>query len=429
MIDAADSAALLSVEEARERILAGVAALPAAPTPLLDALGLVLASDVSADTNIPPFRNSAMDGYAVRATDLRGATGDRPAVLQVIAEGPAGYAPRATVTPGTAIRIMTGAPLPDGADTVVRFEETGEAREQGQRGTGRATIAIHVDQPAGINVREAGEDIRHGQLVLRAGTVLRPVEIGVLASLNYALAPVHRRPVVAIIATGDEVVDLGPDLQAGQIRNSNSYALAALVRRYGGVPRLLGVTRDDAAALEQTLQQASQADLIVSSGGVSVGDYDFVKDVLRMVGRIDLWQVRMKPGKPLAYGWLAGRPLLGLPGNPVAAFVSFEIFGRPLLLRLLGHPTWRKPTVRARLSEPVENRGGRQHYVRAVVQRAGAEFVVCPTGEQGSGVLTALLRANSLLVIPEGVTALRAGDEADVELLHAEQGADLCDQP
>jgi molybdopterin molybdotransferase len=416
--------ATIGVDEARARVLAGAGPLPAEDVPLLDALGRVLAEDVVAGCDIPPFRNAAMDGYAVRSADLAGAGRRSPVRLPVVAEGPAGYAPRGAVAAGTAIRIMTGAPLPPGADTVVRFEETDEPPDGGRdRAAAAAAVAIHVAQGPWINVREAGEDVRRGETVLRAGAILRPAEIGVLASLDRAAVPVHRRPAVAIVATGDEVVEPGRPLGPGQIRDSNSYALAALVRRYGGVPRLLGVARDSAAELIRTLREARDADLIVSSGGVSVGDYDMVKDVLRAEGRIELWQVRMKPGRPLAFGRLGDRPFLGLPGNPVAAFVSFELFGRPLLLRLLGHRDWRKPTVRARLAGPVENRDGRRHFVRATVEPGPDGPVVRPTGEQGSGVLTALTRANGLLVVPDGVQGLAAGDEVEVEMLHWEQGS------
>jgi molybdopterin molybdotransferase len=418
---------LLGVDEALARVLAGVAPLPPCDTVLLDALGMVLAEEVVADADIPPFRNSAMDGYAVRSADLAGAARDRPVALRVVAEGPAGYPPRGAVGPGEAIRIMTGAPLPPGADTVVRFEETDEvaygAGKAARDRPGAATVAIGVDQGPWINVREAGEDVRRGERVLAAGALLRPAEIGVLASLNRATVRVHRRPVAAIVATGDEVVDLGPPLRPGQIRNSNSHTLAALVARYGGAPRLLGVARDDVAELGSTLQAAAacEADLVLSSGGVSVGDYDVVKDVLRAEGRIDLWQVRMKPGKPLAFGRLGGKPFLGLPGNPVAAYVSFELFARPLLLRLRGVRDLRKPTIRARLAEPVENQGGRRHFVRATVAAGPGGPTVRPTGEQGAGVLAALTRANGLLIIPDGVRRLKAGDEADVQLLHWEQ--------
>jgi molybdopterin molybdotransferase len=328
------------------------------------------------------------------------------------------------VTPGTAIRIMTGAPLPPGADTVIRFEETDELARgfATDRAPGETEVRIFTAQDQWINVREAGEDVRRGTAVLRAGMLLRPPEIGVLASLGRGMVAVHRRPTVAIVSTGDEVVPPGQPLRPGQIRDSNSATLAALVRRYGGVPRLLGVARDTVGDLTDLLAAARDADLIITSGGVSVGDYDMVKDVLRAEGRIEIWQVRMKPGKPLAFGRLADRPFLGLPGNPVAAYVSFELFARPLILRQLGHAIVRKPAVRAHLTQPLNNRGGRRHYVRALVSNGSDGREVRPTGEQGSGVLTALTRANGLLVIPDGVEHLDAGSLVDVEMLYWEQG-------
>jgi len=414
---------MIGVAAARRAILAGVVPLPIEEVPLLDALGLVLADTITATADIPPFRNSAMDGYAVRAADLRAATRTMPARLRVIAEGPAGYAPRGTVTRGTAIRIMTGAPLPPGADTVVRFEETDEPTRDPAHAAAEPEVAVFVAQGPAINVRETGEDLRAGSVALAAGTALRPAELGVLASLGYGRVRVHRRPQIAIVSTGDEVVPAGQPLAPGQIRDSNSTTLAALVRRYGGVPRLLGVARDTVAELTATLTAARDADLILTSGGVSMGDYDMVKDVLRAEGRIDIWQVRMKPGKPLAYGQLGGKPFLGLPGNPVAAYVSFELFARPIILRQLGHATLDKPTIRARLAERVRNGGGRQHYVRALVTAGPDGPIVRPTGEQGSGVLTALTRANGLIVIPEGVEALAADALVEVEMLHWEQGA------
>jgi molybdopterin molybdotransferase len=407
---------MIRVADALARVMAGITPLPAESVPLHDALGRVLAEDVVSTEDIPPFRNSAMDGYAVRAADLSGASRSSPARLRVVGHGPAGYAPSATVSPGTAVRIMTGAPLPPGADTVVRFEETDNRSD---------TVAIYLSQEPWVNVREAGEDIRDGVLVLGVGTALRPAEIGVLASLNRPRATVHRRPRVAILSTGDEVAPLGQPLQPGQIRDSNSHTLAALVRRCGGEPQLLGVARDTIGELTAALHAAREADLILSSGGVSVGDYDMVKDVLRAEGRIDIWQVRMKPGRPLAFGHLGDRPFLGLPGNPVAAYVSFEVFARPVLLRQLGHADCRKPTILARLTEPIANRGGRQHYIRAEVAPGPDGPTVRPTGEQGSGVLTALVRANGLLVVPDGTDHLPAGAHVEVEMLHWEHGTGL----
>ncbi len=415
---------MIGVDEALRAILAGIAPLPTEELPILDALGLILAEEIVATDDSPPFRNSAMDGYAVRAADLTGASRESPVRLRVVAEGPAGYAPRGEVTPGTAIRIMTGAPLPPGADTVVRFEETDEPQHEAVP-TKASVVKIAVTQAHWVNVREAGEDIRAGETALRRGALLRPAEIGVLASLGRATVQVHRRPVVAIVSTGDEVVDLGQPLQPGQIRNSNSYTLAALVQRYGGLPRLLGVARDTIADLTAVLAAARDADLIISSGGVSVGDYDMVKDVLRAEGQIDIWQVRMKPGKPLAYGRLGGKPFLGLPGNPVAAYVSFELFARPILLRQLGHANIGKPSIRARVTVPLTNRGGRRHFVRAFVADGPQGLETRPTGDQGSAVLTALTRANGLLVVTDDQEQVAIGESVEVLLLHHEQGSEL----
>lgn len=420
------SAFWINVDDALTRVLAGALPLGVETTPLLDALGRILATNIVAESDTPPFRNSAMDGYAVRAADIACASSTLPVELAVVADAPAGYATTATVEPGTAIRIMTGAPLPVGADTVVRFEDTNEDASRGVNETtarvSDRTIGILVAQRASVNVREAGEDIARGTTVLRAGTPIRPVEIGLLAALGHGAVPVYRRPVVAVVATGDEVIGLGGSLSPGQIRDSNSYTIAALVRRYGGTPRLLGVARDRVDELTARLLTARSADLIVSSGGVSVGDYDMVKHVLRAEGEIDLWQVRMKPGKPLAFGYLGGKPFLGLPGNPVAAYVSFELFARPLLLRLQGLHDVNKPMLRARLMAPLANKGGRQHYVRATISAGEHGPTVEPTGDQGSGVLTALAKCNGLLVVPEGVTQLEPGAAVDVLLLHWEQG-------
>jgi len=414
-----DPDSLLSVDEVRERLLGAVQPLPPVRIPLLDAIDLVLADSVVAGQDVPPFTNSAMDGYAVRASDTIAAGPDSPVTLRVVAEVPAGTPPAVAVRPGEAARIMTGASLPQGADAVVRFEDTDEwcTVERARPDRLRSLIRIFRRITPGENVRLAGEDITAGQQVLPAGTVLRPACIGLLASLNLRWVTVHRRPRVAILATGDEVVDLGPPLWPGQIRNSNNYTLAALVKQTGGEPILLGVVRDDPDDIRLRLRQARGVDLILTSGGVSIGDYDLVKHVLQAEGRIELWQVRIKPGKPMAFGWIGGVPLLGLPGNPVAAFVAFVQFGRPMLLKLLGYREWRLPVVRARLMAPCENRGRRRHFVRVSVERRGDEWVARPVGAQGSGILSSLALANGLAVIPEAWSEAPTGAIVDVQLL------------
>jgi molybdopterin molybdotransferase len=315
---------------------------------------------------------------------------------------------------------MTGAVMPEGADAVVRFEETDETAFGPARGNRveRGTIGITRAAKPWDNVRPAGEDVAEGAEVLRAGTVLRPPEIGLLAALNRATVPVHRRPRVAILSTGDEVIDLGPELLPGQIRNSNSYTLAAMAKGYGAEPVILGVARDTLDDLTERLTTARNADLIVTSGGVSLGDYDMVKDVLSAEGQIAIWQVRMKPGKPLAFGQLGGVPLLGLPGNPVAAAVSFEQFGRPAIKRMLGRADLLAPTIQATLTERIDNRGQRRHYVRARVERgADGAYRVRVAGDQGAGVLTSLARANGLLVLPERLETAEPGMRLDVQMI------------
>ncbi len=407
---------MIDVDAALERILAEVVPLPVVEVALLEALGLTLAGDIIATSNIPPFRNAAMDGYAVRAADVAGAGPSRPIQLAVVADVPAGYPSAVVVGPGQAARIMTGAQVPDGAEAIVRFEETDEALARG--GRGRAAVQIFGPVRPGDNVRLPGEDIRAGEVVLPAGTVLGPADIGVLASLGHGRIAVHRRPRVAILATGDEVVGIDAEPGPGQIRDSNSYAVAAQVRRYGGEPVLLGIARDRLAELRRVLAAGRDYDLVISSAGVSVGDYDVVKQALHVEGHIDLWQVNMKPGKPLAFGRLGSTPYLGLPGNPVAAMVSFQVFGRPLLLRLLGRRDVANPCLRARAGDRLDNGSGRRHFVRvAVAWDPATGYVARIAGAQGSGVLTSMVHADGLAVVREGVTAVPAGDLVDVLLL------------
>ncbi|HID62359.1 MAG TPA: molybdopterin molybdotransferase MoeA, partial [Anaerolineae bacterium] len=376
---------------------------------ILEALDRVLAEDVYSDMDIPPFDNSAMDGYAVRAVDTVGASRETPVKLQVIGAVAAGQTTDLVVKPGTAVRIMTGAPLPAGADAVVRFEEAGEGRE------GRVEIFDQV--VARENVRPAGEDVRQGELVLSRGTTLRPQEIGVLASLGRSRIRVTRRPRVAILATGDELVAVDEPLAPGKIHSSNEYANAALVQRYGGIPIRLGIARDDPEDLRARLREGlvQKVDLFITSAGVSVGDYDVVRDVLAVEGKVHFWQVRMRPGKALAFGEVRGVPLLGLPGNPTAALVSFEQFARPAILKMLGKTQLCQPTVGAILEHDVE--GSEWCDLKpAVVTRRGGEYYAS-VGPQGSGVLASLVRANCLVVIPEGVRHMKAGERVVVQML------------
>ncbi len=401
---------MLTVAEALAIVLDTVMVVEPERVPLLDCLGRVLAESVVARDSLPPFANSSMDGYAVRAADVAEAGPGEPAILRVVADIAAGRPSDVILTSGAAARIMTGAPLPAGADAVVPVEDTDEP----WRDTARPLperIAIRRAVAAGDYVRYPGEDIRAGETVLEAGHILRPQEIGVLASLGMADVSVVRRPRVGILATGDEVVDVTVPLTPGKIRNSNGYAQAAQVRALGGEAIPLGVARDTEADVRAHLDAAVAAgvDLLVSSAGVSVGAYDVVKAVLDAAGSVAFWRVRMRPGKPLAFGRYQGIPYLGLPGNPVSAMVSFERFARPAILRMGGHRDLERPTVPATLLEAMRS-DGRESYVRAVVTRRGdGEYVAITTGSQGSHIMTSLVKANALLIVPEGVVEVPAG--------------------
>ena len=401
----------LTVAQALTAVLNGVSVLPAENVPLLEALGRVLAEPIVAQDSLPPFANSSMDGYALRAADLVGATANRPASLRVIGDIAAGNVPDVTLTAGTAARIMTGAPLPPGADAVVPVEDTNEPWRDAERPL-PDTIQVKRSVQAGDYVRHPGEDIEAGTAVLPAGHPLRPQEIGVLASLGVSQVPVIRRPRVGILATGDELIAVEEPLRPGKIRNSNGYAQTAQVLALGAVPVSLGIARDTEADVRAKLQKGidEQVDLFISSAGVSVGAYDVVKAVLEQAGNVGFWRVRMRPGKPLAYGTYQGIPYLGLPGNPVSAMVSFERFARAAILKMGGHTQLQRPTVTAVIQETIHS-DGRESYIRAVVTKEGERYTAVTTGSQGSHIMTSLVKANALLIVPEGVAFVAAGDE------------------
>lgn len=415
---------MISVEEALERVLSHIEVLEAEDEEILNARGQVLADDVHSTIDIPGMDNSAMDGYAIRAESTVGATHSSPNHLRVIGEVAAGYLTKEEVDPGTAIRIMTGAPIPGGADAVVQFEHTDEEVRKA-RNEPLTEIGVFREVEKGLNIRRAAEDISSGSLVLAKGTVLRPQEIGVLASLGRDVVAVHRRPVVALLATGDELVDVGKPLPPGKIYGSNTYSLAAQVSRYGAIPVILGTARDNIESLEAKISEARDADLLITSAGVSMGDYDIVKDVLARLGEVGFWTVRMKPGKPLAFGVLRlGKrevPHLGLPGNPVSSMITFEQFARPAILKMLGRTRFEKPTVRARSESFVKNSDLRRVFARVSVRREDGEYVARVTGPQGSGILTSMAQANGLMIVTEDVPAVNIGDEVSVQMLDWEQ--------
>ena len=407
---ASEQRPVLSVEEAQQHILSTVDVLEVETVPLLEGAGRVLAESVAADRDIPPVTNAAMDGFAVRGEDMVGDT----VRLRVVGEVAAGHEADTPVGPGEAVRIMTGAPVPEGADTVVRFERT--------RLEGDLVVLLAPPGP-GKNVRQSGEDVRRGQVVLEPGKVLRPQEVGMLAALGHLEVAVIRRPRVAILGTGDEVVPPSQVPGPSQIRDANSYTVAAQVQRYGGVPLLLGVVHDQEELVLRGIQQALErkADFIITSGGVSVGDFDLVKQVMNAEGEMHFWSLNMKPGRPMAFGDIDGTPLLGLPGNPVAAMISTRLYARPALLKMQGFRDWSEPVVRARLTEPIERKDGRRHYLRVCLdgtdEGCGAELMATLTGDQGSGILNSLVEADGLAVIPEQARHLPAGSEVEVVLL------------
>lgn len=401
----------LTVQEALTAVLTGVSVLPAEQVPLLDALGRVLAQPVVAQDSLPPFANSSMDGYAFKAADLAGASQENPVTLQVVGDIAAGAMSTVTVTPGTAVRIMTGAPLPSGADAVVPVEDTNEMWRSKERPLPQQ-IQVYRSVQAGDYVRHPGEDIKAGQTILTPGHILRPQEVGVLASLGIAQVTVIRRPKVAILATGDELLPVDQPLQPGKIRNSNGYTQAAQVLALGAEPVQLGIAGDTETAVRQKLQSGLKAgvDLFISSAGVSVGAYDVVKAVLEQEGNVGFWRVRMRPGKPLAYGTYQNIPYLGLPGNPVSAMVSFERFARAAILKMAGHHNLNRPIITVTVQDEIHS-DGRESYIRAIVRRNGAAYAASLTGDQGSHIMTSLVKANALLIVPEGTEYVPANSQ------------------
>ena len=399
---------MLSVEEARQQMLNTIPVLPTETREILRCTDYVLAEALHAEENIPPFDNSAMDGYAVRAADVQNASEAEPAVLTIVETIAAGYAPTQQVAAGQAARIMTGAMMPEGADAVVMQEVT---QQEGD------TVKIFESIDETGNVRFTGESVAAGQQVMGKGKYLRPPEVSMLASLNRPAVTVHRKPTVAIVSTGDELLLLGEPLEPGKIRESNRYGLYAQVEEAGGIPIDMGIAPDDEAEIERIFRAAlANADALITSGGVSVGEHDYVKSVLERLGEVNFWRVAMKPGKPQAYGISDGKPIFGLPGNPVSSLVVFELFVRPALLKMAGRKELLRPTFKATLSETITNRDGRVNYMRAILKASNGHYTAETTGPQGSGILHSLVLANGLITIPAGVT-LDAGETVDAQFL------------
>lgn len=403
---------MVSMKEALSLILRESRPLPAQETVFSEALGSVLAQDVVASDNIPSFDNSAMDGFAVRAADTAGAADGSPGSLQLRDSVAAGHVSGHRLLEGEAVKIMTGAPLPEGADAVIEVEATRE--EEG-------FVYVSKEIATGANVRPAGEDVTKGSTVLSPGSPLGPAEVGMLAGLGQSEVKVHRRPRVAVLATGSELVGVDEELTPGKIRDSNSYTAAAQCRALGLDPVRLGVAPDDRSSTKRLMEEGLEYDVLITSGGVSVGEYDFVKEVQDELGvERKFWGVAIKPGKPLSFGVREGTLVFGVPGNPVAAMVSFELFIRPALLKLMGHQRVLRSVRKAVLREDARNRHGRVHVMRVRAWREGGRWIVSNTGPQGSGILRSMVLANGLVLVPEETGGLHAGDEVDLILLREE---------
>ncbi len=401
-----------TVEEALSQILKAVKPGGTQRTPLLESLGLVLAEGIVSDIPIPPFSNSAVDGYAVRAEDTLGADRLRPVILKEAGEILAGQVSQESVASGTAMRIMTGAPIPPGADALVMIEDC--VRLSGNR------VEIHEAAESGRHVRLQGEDIRQGEVVLSQGTLIRPAEIAMLATMGRSNVLTYRKPRVAVISTGDEVVEIETGIipPPGKIRNSNRYALAAMVIEAGGIIHSLTHIPDDLEKTKEALRMCAEADVIVTAGGVSVGDRDYVKPALEALGTLELWQVAMKPGKPLAFGRIGHTLFFGLPGNPVSAMVTFELFVRPALWKMAGRAEklLTRMQVQAKLTHSIRHAPGRREYVRVSTFERDGELFATPTGAQGSGILRSMTLSDSLLIIPAEYEDMDAGEQAIVIL-------------
>jgi molybdopterin molybdotransferase len=402
---------LLSVDQARERILSHFQPVTTEIISLSACINRVLAVDIVAADDLPPFNNSSMDGFALRAVDTSNASPDSPLTLNVVADIPAGSAPTISLAPGEAARIMTGAQMPEGADAVIPVEDT----DFNDRSAGTAppkSVTISKLVQSNENVRSRGMDVRTGDVILKPGICLNPQSIGILAMLGHAEVEVYKRPRVALLSSGDELLEIGAPLEQGKIRDSNSSMLAALIQSADTEVVRLGIAKDTRESVTELLEKAvtQNVDVILTSAGVSVGAFDYVKEVVESNGSLNFWRVNMRPGKPLAFGEYKDIPFIGLPGNPVSAFVGFEVFVRDTLGRLGGLSDGGRQSVRVRCEEEILS-DGRESYLRAVIHEKDGEYSASLTGHQGSGNLLSLVQANALLIIPAGVKCVPAGQE------------------
>jgi molybdopterin molybdotransferase len=409
---------LLSVTDARKLIIKNFKPLESEQIFLGDAAGRVISEPIKSGIDLPLFPNSSMDGYALRSIDIQDASVDKPVELLVVDDIPAGKISSVEISMGQTSRIMTGAPMPDGADAVVPIEDTDQYQQGTQSKPLTANIKVFRSLQSGDYVRQKGEDVRSGEEVIPSGQRIRPQEVGLLAMLGIQSVPAFKKPRVAVVSTGDELIPIDVPLEPGKIHDSNTYTLSAQIIRDGGEFLNLGIAADNESAVIEVLEEAvlMNANLIISTAGVSVGAFDFVKSVVSRFGRIEFWRVNMRPGKPLTFGHYRKIPFIGLPGNPVSAYVGYEIFVRPAIYRLSGMKVVDQPVVQVRLQEPIES-DGRESYLRAFIKHEGGKWFAKLTGHQGSGNLRSLVQANALLVIPSGVKSLPSGSMVDAIFL------------
>ncbi|MEI8182166.1 MAG: gephyrin-like molybdotransferase Glp [Desulfomonile sp.] len=402
---------MIDIGEAQQKVLEEIPVLGKERIHILEALSRVLAQDVEAIRDVPAGDNSAMDGYCCRHSDLASSAADRPTKLRLVGDAPAGRPFSGTLSAGEAVRVMTGGLIPDGADAVIMVEDTQREGDE---------ILCFFDPGLGAHIRRRGEDVIAGEVVLSKGDMIRPPEVGMLATLGHAYIHVYQRPLVAILSTGDELVDLDEPFTLGKVVCSNSYSLAAQVSDCGAIPLSLGIASDDETDQRVKISEGLRADVVVTSGGVSVGKYDLVKDTLSQLGmRVKFWKVNMKPGKPLVFGTIGNKPVFGLPGNPTSAMISFEQFVRPALLRMMGHKNLFRPLIEAYVAEDVQTASDRLHLVRCKLFEKDGKMMARTTGTQSSGALRSMVLADGLMILLPDKFPYRSGDVVKVQVLYA----------
>lgn len=410
---------MISVEDAREKILEHFVTLDSKSVSILDSLGLVVSESVKSPLNIPPFNNSAMDGYAVISEDTKLASSDHVVNLKILETIKAGSVPSEKVIKGTASRIMTGAPIPEGADSIVPFEDTTEL--DWNINSDKSFVGIKYPGNVGANFRESGKDLSIGDVVVENFSILTPSLIGLLASVGLEQVKVIRPPVVSILSTGDELVEPGLSIEPGQIFDSNTYSIYSSVLQLGAIPKIIGIARDNRQSVIDMIEKSLNSDFVISSAGVSKGDYDVVKDVMGEMGNLNFWSVNMRPAKPLAFGKLKTHksfvPIIGLPGNPVSSLVAFEQFCRPAIRKMMGKTINDRKIIRAKLVDSIENYDSRRVYARVIIESKNGVNVATTTGDQGSNILTSMAKANGLAICPENIERVLPGEEVDVILL------------